>query len=134
MARTAASPSSGAPKPTKKRAKPERPSEDYGWCSVCRKVVRIAADTGRAVDHETPSGAPCPGSGEDRFRDVPDRCPVCDTVQSVRGSDGRIAAHKIGGQRCEGSGRSPAGGRKDVTAAGVSAVVSGGAPGLGKRR
>ena len=115
----------------KNTGKPTEQS-DYGWCSVCQRVVRMVA--GKAADHETPSGAVCPGSGEDRYRGDPERCAVCDVVQSVRESDGRIVAHNVGGERCEGSGRSPAGGRKGVSAAGVSAVVSGGAPGLGKRR
>jgi hypothetical protein len=40
----------------------------------------------------------------------------------------------VRGQRCDGSGRSPAGGRLRMNAVGVSTVVRGGSPSLGKRQ
>jgi hypothetical protein len=109
---------------------------DYGFCSVCQKTVLISDATGKVSDHQLPRREKCPGSGGDRFRGKPETCAVCGAVKAIRDSDGRIVSHKAGGQRCDGSGRSPAGGRTSgrMNALGVSTVVRAGSPGLGKRR
>lgn len=111
----------------------KRPRE-YGFCSVCQATVVLNRETGKVPNHELPSGEMCSGSGGDRFTGMQEHCAVCESVQEVRDRDGRIVAHKANGQRCEGSGKSPAGGRRRMNATGVSTVTRGGAPGLGKRR
>lgn len=113
--------------------KPKKRRE-YGFCSVCQATVVLNQETGKVPNHELPSGEMCSGSGGDRFAGIQERCTVCDLVQEVRDRDGRIAVHKANGQRCEGSGKSPVGGRRRMNATGVSTVTRGGAPGLGKRR
>jgi hypothetical protein len=109
---------------------------DYGFCSVCQKTVLIVESTGKVSDHQSPLGAKCAGSGGDRFSGKPELCSVCGAVKEVRDSDGRIVSHKVGGERCAGSGRSPAGGRTSgrMNGLGVSTVVRGGSPGLGRHR
>jgi hypothetical protein len=109
---------------------------DYGFCAVCMKPVLIVESTGKVSDHDSPLRVPCGGSGGDRFRSKPETCAVRGTVRSIRDSDGRIVSHKVGDQRSDGSGRSPAGGRTSgrMNGLGVSKVVGGGSPGLGKRR
>jgi hypothetical protein len=112
---------------------PKKRSREYGYCSVCQKTVLLNRTTGKVPNHELPSGEICPGSGGDRYTGMQEKCAVCDSVQAVRDSDGRIVSHKVHGQRCDGSGRSPAGGRRRTTAV-RAPTVSGGAPSLGKRR
>jgi hypothetical protein len=65
----------------------------------------------------------------------PPVCPVCKQVKRVRLTDGRIAAHQHKGQRCEGSGRTAAGGRDPIfmKGTGASAVLGGGLPESGRR-
>jgi hypothetical protein len=109
-------------------------SREYGYCSACQKTVVLVAASGKVPDHELPSGEMCLGSGGDRFTGLQERCAVCDAVKPVRDSDGRIVYHKVRGQRCDGSGRSPDGGRLRMNAVGVSTVVRGGSPSLGKRQ
>ena len=79
----------------------------------------------------------CPGSGQfpaDKVAARPPICAVCREVKRVRLTDGRIAAHKHEGKRCEGSGRAPLGGRDSIfmKGTGASGTFSGGLPGLRK--
>lgn len=100
---------------------------------MCQKTVLLNRTTGKVPNHELPGGETCPGSGGNRFTGMQQRCAVYDSVQEVRDCDGRIVSHKVHGQRCDGSGRSPAGGRRRMAAVRVS-TVNGGALRLGKRR
>lgn len=113
--------------------KPKKRPREYGYCSECQKTVLLNRTAGKVPNHELPGGETCPGSGGNRFTGVQERCAVCDSVQEVRDRDGRIVSHTVHGQRCDGSGRSPAGGRHRMNVVRAS-TVNGGAPSLGKRR
>jgi hypothetical protein len=106
-------------------------------CSVCHAPVNLLGSAGLVYEHWASDDSPCPGSGKPRF-DGPESgdCPVCGSYKPLRDSDGRLGYHKVRGQRCDGSGRSPTGGRTSgrMSGLGISTLTRGGAPGLGKRR
>jgi hypothetical protein len=111
----------------------------YDTCRACRCEVRLNRQ-GRTKTHNPPGRkSKCPGSGQFPAAKVaarPPVCAVCHEVKRVRLTDGRIAVHKHEGQRCEGSGRAPLGGRDSIfmKGTGASGTFSGGLPGHGKNK
>jgi hypothetical protein len=107
-------------------------------CRACLREVSLNKQ-GRTKTHTPPSRtSKCPGSGEFPAAKVaarPPICAVCQQVKRVRLTDGRIAAHQNQGQRCEGSGRTPVGGRDPIfmKGTGASGVFGGGLPESGRR-
>jgi hypothetical protein len=112
----------------------KKPAKDYGYCSVCQKTVLMS--DGRVPVHQLPDGTTCLGSEGERFTGPQYKCSVCGAVKPVRDGDGRIMYHKARGERCDGSGSSPVGGRTSgrMNARGLWTVAGGGLPSLGKPR
>lgn len=123
----------GKKRPTSTKAKKKRRPQ-FAICSVCDASVLLFE--GAVYDHWSTSRLLCAGSGIAPFNGPPsDTCAVCGGYHPVR-QDGRITSHRVRGQRCGGSGKSPAHGRTApyMQGLGGSVVVQAGSPGLGKRR
>ena len=117
------------------------PARRTGICSVCLSEVPL----GKPGHKKKPQclghkyrGGPCRGAGQVPlpFEHLVDTCSVCGHEKSLRKTDGRIVAHDVRGEKCEGSGKSPAGGRRPayMNGQGASNVFSGGLPGLGTNK
>lgn len=112
---------------------PRNRKPKFGICDECHRSVLV--EDGVVYKHWA-TNSRCPGSRRAPYSGPPsDNCSVCGKWQPLRKSDGRIMSHTVRGTKCDGSGKAPQAGRdaKYMNGVGVNAVVSGGAPGLGKR-
>lgn len=109
----------------------------FAICSVCHASVLVVLEGWVVYDHWLPDHSKCSGSGIEPYDGPPsDYCAACGAFRPIRQTDGRIAFHRVGRNRCDGSGKAPGHGRSTayMKGTGVSVVVQGGSPGLGKRR